>query len=151
MGDRIPSMDAPSSGGNIATELAKERNRAAADRTLNSWIRTSLALIGFGFGISKIHASLEAMGLHGPSDPMRSTLLVGGSFILLGLLALLAAVIQHLRNLEAAGAAGFCLYRHAADQHGGRHHPASDRCVQLHRNLPVSDVSRLDESAFGLG
>ena len=73
-------MDASSSGGNIATELAKERNRAAADRTLNSWIRTSLALIGFGFGISKIHASLEAMGVHGPSDPMRSTLLVGGSF-----------------------------------------------------------------------
>ena len=136
-------MDAPSSSGNIATELAKERNRAAADRTLNSWIRTSLALIGFGFGISKIHASLEAMGVHGPSDPVRSTLLVGGSFILLGLLALLAAVIQHLRILEAAGAAGLCLYRHAADQHGGRHHPASDRRVQLHRNFPVSDFSRL--------
>jgi putative membrane protein len=31
---------------------------------------------------------------------MRSTLLVGGSFILLGLLALLAAVIQHLRILR---------------------------------------------------
>ena len=53
-GDRISSMDASSSSGNIATELAKERNRAAADRTLNSWIRTSLALIGFGFGLSKI-------------------------------------------------------------------------------------------------
>jgi putative membrane protein len=93
-------MDAPSSGSNIATELAKERNRAAADRTLNSWIRTSLSLIGFGFGISKIHASLEAMGVHGPSDPVRSTLIVGGSFIMLGLLALLAAVIQHLRILQ---------------------------------------------------
>jgi len=93
-------MTAPTSSGNIATELAKERNRAAADRTLNSWIRTSLALIGFGFGLSKIHASLEAMGLHGLSDPVRSTLLVGGSFILLGLLALLAAVIQHLRILK---------------------------------------------------
>ena len=137
-------MDASSSSGNIATELAKERNRAAADRTLNSWIRTSLALIGFGFGLSKIHASLEAMGLHGPSDPVRSTLLVGGSFILLGLLALLAAVIQHLRNLEAAGAAGLRLYCHAADQHGGRHYPASDRGVQLHRNLPVSDFNRLE-------
>ena len=93
-------MDAPSSGGNIATELAKERNRAAADRTLNSWIRTSLALTGFGFGISKIHASLEAMGVHGSSDPIRSSLIVGGSFILLGLLALLAAVVQHLRILK---------------------------------------------------
>src|SRR6476660_4601151 len=93
-------MSAPTSSGNIATELAKERNRAAADRTLNSWIRTSLALIGFGFGISKIHASLEAMGIQRASDPIRSTLIVGGSFILLGLLALLAAVVQHLRILK---------------------------------------------------
>jgi len=93
-------MSAPTSSGNIATELAKERNRAAADRTLNSWIRTSLSLIGFGFGISKIHASLESMGVHGPSDPVRSSLLVGGSFIMLGMLALLAAVIQHLRILK---------------------------------------------------
>ena len=32
-------------------ELARERNRAAADRTLMAWIRTSIAMIGFGFGV----------------------------------------------------------------------------------------------------
>jgi uncharacterized membrane protein YidH (DUF202 family) len=37
---------------NIATELARERTREAADRTLMAWIRTSLSLIGFGFGIA---------------------------------------------------------------------------------------------------
>lgn len=84
----------------MANELAKERNRAAADRTLNSWIRTSLSLIAFGFGISKIHDSLQAMGIQRPSDSMHSTLLVGGSFILVGMLALLAAVIQHVRILK---------------------------------------------------
>ena len=93
-------MDAHPSGGSTANELAKERNRAAADRTLNSWIRTSLSLIGFGFGISKIHASLQAMGVQRPSDSIHSTLLVGGSFILVGMLALLAAVIQHVRILK---------------------------------------------------
>ena len=93
-------MDAHPSGGSTANELAKERNRAAADRTLNSWIRTSLSLIGFGFGISKIHASLQAMGVQRPSDSIHSTLLVGGSFILVGMLALLAAVIQHVRILR---------------------------------------------------
>ncbi|WRH67064.1 MAG: DUF202 domain-containing protein [Planktothrix sp. GU0601_MAG3] len=36
------------------TELAKYRSRAAADRTLMAWIRTSLSLIGFGFGIPTI-------------------------------------------------------------------------------------------------
>ena len=38
---------------NTATELTKERNRLAADRTLMAWIRTSLSLIGFGFGIGE--------------------------------------------------------------------------------------------------
>ena len=36
---------------NVANEFAKERNRAAAERTLMAWIRTALSLIGFGFGI----------------------------------------------------------------------------------------------------
>jgi putative membrane protein len=93
-------MTGSASATNTATELAKERNREAADRTLNSWIRTALSLIGFGFGISKIHDSLEAMGIHRPQDPIRSTLLVGGSFILVGMLALLAAIIQHGRILK---------------------------------------------------
>jgi putative membrane protein len=32
-------------------ELACERNRPAADRTLMAWLRTALAMIGFGFGL----------------------------------------------------------------------------------------------------
>jgi uncharacterized membrane protein YidH (DUF202 family) len=36
----------------ISSELARERTRQAADRTLMAWIRTSLSLIGFGFGIA---------------------------------------------------------------------------------------------------
>jgi putative membrane protein len=40
------------------------------------------------------------MGVEKPSDGIHSTLLVGGSFILLGMLALLAAVIQHVRILK---------------------------------------------------
>jgi hypothetical protein len=43
---------------------------------------------------------LDAMGIHGSSDPIRSTVLVGGSLIMLGMLALLATVIQHLRILK---------------------------------------------------
>ena len=39
---------------NESTQLARERNSAAADRTLMAWIRTSLSLIGFGFGIGII-------------------------------------------------------------------------------------------------
>ena len=46
-------MPIPATTTDVATELARERDREAADRTLMAWIRTSLSLIGFGFGIAK--------------------------------------------------------------------------------------------------
>jgi len=36
------------------TELAKERNCIAADRTLLTWVRTSVSFIGMGFGITQL-------------------------------------------------------------------------------------------------
>jgi putative membrane protein len=85
---------------NVTTELAKERNRAAADRTLMAWIRTALSLIGFGFGIGKLHAYLE-QSVQPPSlVPIRSSLIFGESFIFLGMIGLLAAVVQHVRILN---------------------------------------------------
>ncbi len=42
-------MSAKSGKVSIANELARDRNRAAADRTLMAWIRTALSLIAFGF------------------------------------------------------------------------------------------------------
>ena len=40
-------------------ELAKERNRAAAERTMTTWIQSCLTLIGFGFAIQQIFLALE--------------------------------------------------------------------------------------------
>jgi putative membrane protein len=45
----------------VANELARERNREAAERTLMAWIRTALSLIGFGFGIGKLDAYLKGV------------------------------------------------------------------------------------------
>jgi len=38
----------------LTNELARERNREAADRTLLAWIRTSLAMISLGFAIERL-------------------------------------------------------------------------------------------------
>ena len=91
--------DAPTPA-EINTELARERSREAADRTLLAWIRSALSLIGFGFGIGKFYDYLQTAGLHQSLDPIQSTRIFGGSFILLGVIGLLAAVIQHYRLLQ---------------------------------------------------
>lgn len=44
---------------NETTELAKERSRQAAERTLTSWINTSLLLIGLGIGTEEIATALQ--------------------------------------------------------------------------------------------
>jgi putative membrane protein len=85
---------------NVANELAKERNREAAERTLMAWIRTALSLIGFGFGIGKLAAYMDAAGLHTRFDVPHSSLIFGASFIVVGILGLLAAIVQHARILK---------------------------------------------------
>src|SRR5690349_24977358 len=65
-----------------------------------AWIRTALALIGFGFGIGKLDAYLKGAGLHTPFDLTHSTLIFGASFIVVGILGLLAAIVQHARILK---------------------------------------------------
>ena len=85
---------------NVSNELAKERTREAADRTLMAWIRTCLSLIGFGFGIAKFRDVLAEAGYHRGPEHIHSTLIFGLSFIALGIFGLLAAVVQHWRILQ---------------------------------------------------
>ena len=80
-----------------ADELARERNRAAADRTLMAWIRTALSLIAFGFSIGKISEYLQKINPERVLDPIDSARIFGEAFIALGVFGLIAAIIQHRR------------------------------------------------------
>ncbi|MFH0960316.1 MAG: DUF202 domain-containing protein [Pseudomonadota bacterium] len=88
---------------NLTDELAKERTREAADRTLNAWIRTSISLIVFGFAIAKLYEYVET-GYEQQTgrilDPSHTPVIFGAAFIILGLLGTLAAVIQYGRILD---------------------------------------------------
>ncbi len=83
----------------MTNELAKERNRAAAERTLMAWIRTSLSLISFGFGIDRIVTAIDG-AFSQKVDPLRLSRILGLSFIVIGTLALLAAVFTHRQDLK---------------------------------------------------
>ncbi|WP_008310169.1 YidH family protein [Leptolyngbya sp. PCC 6406] len=90
-----PQSDPPTP----AVELAKERNRAAEERTLMAWIRTCLALISFGFGIERILTVLH-QSAGDPPMPLRLSRILGLSFVVLGTGAMVAATVDCQRQLH---------------------------------------------------
>lgn len=94
----MPPFENPSY--NLNNELAKERTRAAADRTLMAWIRTSLSLIGFGFGIPTLVRALEVTRIGKNLNPHSVSNIVGLSFISIGMYALFAGLQEHRRILK---------------------------------------------------
>ncbi|MBM4011721.1 MAG: DUF202 domain-containing protein [Planctomycetes bacterium] len=85
----------------LPNELARERSREAADRTLLAWIRTSLALISFGFGIERVGQA--ALGLDGRLVgflPLK-TRVAGAVLVSLGIVATLAGMWEHRHVLRA--------------------------------------------------
>jgi putative membrane protein len=85
---------------NTQAELARERNRAAAERTLMAWIRTSLSLISFGFGIDSIVSAIRSFQATEDIDPIRFSRIFGLAFIALGIYAMIGAAIEHRRELR---------------------------------------------------
>jgi uncharacterized membrane protein YidH (DUF202 family) len=84
----------------ITEELAGDRNRMASERTLMGWIRTSLALIGFGFGLAKFFEFLKTYQPQKASQLGNSPIYIGQFLLCLGTFLILIAAIDHWRRLR---------------------------------------------------
>jgi putative membrane protein len=93
---------------NAATQLAEERNRAAAERTLLSWIRNCVMLLAFGFGFDLIIGALNQALPATMAVPYEQAaryialIAIGVSLFLLTL-----AIIDHVRQLKTLSPTGY--------------------------------------------
>lgn len=87
-------------------EMEDPRVRLAGERTLLAWIRTGLALMGFGFVVARFGLFLREIAAagHPPAPPILGpSLWIGTALVLLGVMVNLFAAVQHatfLRRLE---------------------------------------------------
>lgn len=77
----------------------------AAERTLLAWIRTGLALMGFGFVVARFGLFLrEIEGLHPPAQgvprPIGMSLWFGVTLTALGVAVTVLSAISHMRLLD---------------------------------------------------
>jgi uncharacterized protein (DUF302 family)/uncharacterized membrane protein YidH (DUF202 family) len=72
----------------------------AAERTVLAWIRTGLALMGFGFVVARFGLFLEALGAGQPNAPVRPygpSFWFGTGLILLGVVVNVLCAQRHIR------------------------------------------------------
>jgi putative membrane protein len=84
---------------NTPGKLALERTYLSYERTMLSWVRTATSLITFGFSIQQFFriatsATFQGKGLVGPEE-------FGLIMIVIGLLALLLAAVDHRAHINA--------------------------------------------------
>ncbi len=91
----------------LSDELARERNREAADRTLLAWIRTSLAMISLGFGIERLGEAVMAFDGRITHFATYKTRAAGAALILLGVAATLAGLWEHRQVVAELAKPGF--------------------------------------------
>jgi putative membrane protein len=84
--------------------MAERRNATpadylAAERTFLAWIRTGLALMGFGFVVARFGLFLRQIAMTAPRPAIESTgvsLWIGTGLLIIGVAVNIAAAIHHI-------------------------------------------------------
>lgn len=79
--------------------IAFDRDRFAADRTILAWIRTSLSLIGFGFSIFKFFQLFKELQLTAAPLPT-GTKNFGIALVALGVIFLVIATVEYIAFIK---------------------------------------------------
>jgi putative membrane protein len=72
------------------------RTRFSLERTMMSWIRTAVSLIGFGFAIVQFFERLQEMPGVRPTEHPRASQYLGLALIACGVLSLVISIWQYL-------------------------------------------------------
>jgi inner membrane protein YidH len=80
----------------------------AAERTLLAWVRTGLALMGFGFVVARFGLFLRELAAvrPGPASVEGPSVWIGAGMVALGAAINVLAAVRHVRLLRALGAGG---------------------------------------------
>jgi len=81
-----------------------DRTFLAIERTLMAWIRTATSLITFGFTLYKFFSYLHGQDPVRHPEPLFGALNVGTMMIVIGLVSLGLAAVQHWQQLKRLGA-----------------------------------------------
>jgi putative membrane protein len=83
------------------------RTRIAVERTLMAWVRTAVALIGFGFTIVQFFQRLQGMEGVAPAARPQAPRHLGLALIGTGILALLISLLQYRRVVKYLWSSAF--------------------------------------------
>ncbi|MEO7143944.1 MAG: DUF202 domain-containing protein [Bryobacteraceae bacterium] len=75
----------------------------SAERTLLAWIRTGLAMMGFGFVVARFGLFLQEiqpLGHSAPSKSFHASLWFGTGLVLMGALVNISAALHHVRTIR---------------------------------------------------